>query len=228
MVLQRRYLYQQVAEAIKSYIARHHLQHGDPLPSERELCEELGVSRTSLREGLRALSMMGVVEVRSGEGMFVGRLEFRNLFSGLSVAMLGDVDDVRDLLEIRATLEVLAVGRAARRIAERELQELAETLDEMERRIRGNQSFLEEDIRFHEIILQVADSRLLGQFLGAISGWVRDIREAGLRVKGVTSQALDQHRDIWAALRDREPERAEAAMRVHMQTVRADVLGDQD
>lgn len=223
MTLRRTYLYQQVAEAIRDYIASNRLKPGDTLPSERELCESLGVSRTSLREGLRAVAMMGLVEVRTGQGMFVGDVDLRSVVEAIPTSMLDNPTDMQELTEIREVLEVLATQRAATRISDEELRPMEEAVQRMETRIRRGEPSLEEDIEFHNIIVKAANSRLLTQFLGAISDMVQFIREQGLRRKGAAAQAVDQHRAILQALRERDPKAAGEAMRVHLNTVRSDL-----
>lgn len=222
-MLRRSFLYEQVGVAIRDFIASSRLKQGDALPSERELCETLGVSRTSLREGLRALSMLGVVEVRTGQGMFVGDVDFRTFVDAIPASMLDGPEDVQALMEIRETLEVLAARRAAARCTPDVIRRLEAAVERMEEKVRTGQSSLDEDIEFHDIILHAAESRLLTQVLGAIADLIRYIRKEGLKKRGFSSQAVDQHRAIMEALRGQDPRAAAEVMRLHMEIVLRDL-----
>jgi GntR family transcriptional repressor for pyruvate dehydrogenase complex len=219
-VIRRHYLYQQVVEAIRDHIVGNGLCTGDPLPSERELCELLGVSRTSLREGVRALVNLGVVDVKNGEGMFVGQLDFRGLMGSIPHSLLKGRDDLLDLMEIRQTLEVLAATRAATRVTDADVARMEAVLAQMQVRVDAGQLSMGEDKEFHELILRAADSPLLTQFLGAISDLVRLIRADLAHAGGPAAQGMDAHREILAAIRDRDADAAGAAMRRHLELVR--------
>lgn len=222
-VAPRAYRYEQVIFTLRDYIARNDLRAGDPLPSERHLCDLLGVSRTSLREGVRALVHLGVIEVKNGEGMFVGGVDFRGLVESIPHSFYSSEDDLLELLEIRQALEVLAAIRAATRVSNETLATMETVLTRMELKIQAGEYSAEEDREFHELILDAAESPLLTQFLGSISDLVWLIRKDLHHAGGPESQGLASHRRILDALYRRDSAEAGAAMRTHLETVRSNL-----
>lgn len=213
------YTYQAVEVAIKEYIVERSLQPGDALPSERELCQILGVSRTSVREGLRSLSMMGLIDVRTGEGTFVRSIDIGKHIKELSSLLLSDHQNILDLQEVREALEVMACRRAATRITPDQLEGLARNLDAYKAALDADEDGLQQDIEFHNIIFQASDNRFLRQLADSIADLVRVIRLTGLRLMPRPYMAVEQHGLIYQALADHDPEEAARAMQVHMRQV---------
>lgn len=222
-VTPRAYRYEQVIFTLRDYIVRNGLRAGDPLPSERHLCDLLDVGRTSLREGVRALVHLGVIEVKNGEGMFVGEVDFRGVVESIPHSFYSSEDDLLELLEIRQVLEVLAATRAATRVSDGALTTMGAVLDCMELKIQAGDYSAEEDREFHELILEAAESPLLTQFLGSISDLVWLVRKDLHRAGGPESQGLASHRRIHEALSRRDSAEAGAAMRTHLETVRSNL-----
>ena len=104
--LERRPLYRQVQEAIKEYIITNRLEAGDALPPEGELATQLGISRNSVREGVKALQVLGVVDSRVGSGMFVRPFSFDPIFENLPDSLIVDLGMVEDMLEQRRVLDL--------------------------------------------------------------------------------------------------------------------------
>ncbi|MCA1723576.1 MAG: GntR family transcriptional regulator, partial [Thermomicrobia bacterium] len=106
-------IYRTAQERIKQYIVRHHLAPGDPIPTETTLAREFGISRTPLREALKALAMAGVVETRHGLGTYVGRASLAPLIDGMAFNLLQnigrDTRTLREMLQLRETLEIALV-----------------------------------------------------------------------------------------------------------------------
>src|SRR5690554_4139090 len=105
-------LYQSVQEAIQNYINENDLKPGDPLPAESELARQLQVSRNSVREAVKALESIGILETRRGSGLFVKNFSFDPVLETLPYALLTDIDELVDLLEIRCILEVSMISSA--------------------------------------------------------------------------------------------------------------------
>ncbi|MWR20551.1 GntR family transcriptional regulator, partial [Helicobacter pylori] len=104
-VFKRQPVYLRAQDAIKSYIERHRLGPGAPLPSEVALAQELGTSRASLREGIKSLEALGIVEVRRGEGLFVKAFSFDSIFNSLPYSFAVDGRSLRELTQVRGALE---------------------------------------------------------------------------------------------------------------------------
>jgi GntR family transcriptional repressor for pyruvate dehydrogenase complex len=206
-------LYDIVADQIRTYIVAAGLQEGDSLPGERELARQLGVSRTSMREGLRMLQIHGLVNVRPGRAPTVGSVNLGAALEYLCPNISTEEQELIDLCQVREALEVKAVSLAAERITETDLQKLTETVRRMEARVAEGEKPVQEDVEFHSLIFHVAQNRVLLRILEAISDLLITARERGW-VK--PAQALRQHQAILRALAARDRAKAVSAMEEHV------------
>lgn len=168
--LRRRAAFSPVEE-LKSYILGHRLRPGDPLPSETELCAEIGVSRSSIREAMRTLVSLDIVEVRHGYGSFVGQLSLAPLVSGLVFrSTLNTEGEFRTLSEVLSLRRALDLG-VAEDLAELHPSdsggELRELVQQMRERTTRGESFAEEDGRFHALLIERLDNVVLKQLVAA-------------------------------------------------------------
>ena len=138
-----------VQQAIRDYIRDNNLKSGDPLPPETHLTKQLGVSRNAIREAVKALEMTGIVEVRRGSGLFVGDFSLDPLLESLPYGLMTDLRELRELLEIRQTLETGMVARVLEHKTEAQVEQLHDTLRRMELRAKQGRTFPEEDREFH-------------------------------------------------------------------------------
>jgi DNA-binding FadR family transcriptional regulator len=145
-------LHHEIQREIKAYIIRHSLKAGDPLPSEGELARQLDASRNSVREAVKALEGLGILEVRAGAGLFVSEFSFDSILSNLPYAILFDLKQLNDLLEIRLHLEYGMVERVVELITTTQLDELREILELMEREARAGRYSPEADREFHRVL----------------------------------------------------------------------------
>jgi DNA-binding FadR family transcriptional regulator len=192
------------------------------LPIEKELCIRLGVSRGSLREGVRALSIMGVLETRQGSGTFVTALDASLLLAPMGFLVdLQRPEGVLQVHSVRRALETVAAGRAAMVATVEDLTEAARVLDDCERAIetdiRDQELILECDIRFHRLISRGSGNPVLAALIEALSSrTVRGRLWRAINDEGADFTALAEHRAILAAIRDRDPERAQVQMAAHL------------
>ena len=214
---------QTVPEAISAEILallrQKELKPGDKLPPERELAEKLGVSRPSLREALRALSIMKVVEVRQGDGTYVSALKPEELVEHLEFVFMLDDSTMLQLFEARKIVEVGNVSLAAQRISDEELAALRVCLEKSEHSVGDPEAFMLADIELHEIITRAADNPLLGRFMASIGTLSRASRQKTTHMAGVTETAVEDHRQIVTALEARDPQAAGTAMLCHLEHV---------
>ncbi len=214
---------QTVAEAISDEILnllrQKELKAGDKLPPERELADMLGVSRPSLREALRALSIMKIVEVRQGDGTYVSALKPEDLVEHLEFVFMLDDSTTLQLFEARKIVEPGNASLAAQRITDEELLALRASLEKSERSAADPEAFLQADIELHEIITRAARNPLLERFMASIRTLGRASRHKTVRMSGVTEPTVQYHRQIVAALEARDPQAAGAAMLRHLQHV---------
>ncbi|MFW6031732.1 MAG: FadR/GntR family transcriptional regulator [Myxococcota bacterium] len=155
-------LHHTVQEALKDFIVHRQLSPGDPLPAEAELARQLGVGRNSVREAVKSLETVGVIESRRGSGLFVGRFSFDPLLDALPYGLMIDSKELTDLLDVRGALEVAMVPKAIAVRSDAQIATLHEVLGEMHARAAAGASFSAEDRRFHrELFAQVGNHVLL-------------------------------------------------------------------
>jgi len=215
---------EEIADRLLNLIRDQELRPGDRLPAERELARRLGVSRPVLREALRALSLMKVVDIRQGTGTYVTSLEPRQLISHLDFAFSSDTVALAKVFEARRVVESGNVRFAAQRLSEGDLDRLAELLADLSAALDDPQRFSELDIAFHDAICAAADNFMLAQFMTIVDTLGRVSRQRTGGRREVRETAVEDHGRILGALRARDPEAAERAMRGHLDHIEAALL----
>lgn len=214
----------QVRREVVQLILERGLRPGSPLPTEAELMEALGVSRNSVREALKALQALDIVEIRHGYGTYVGQASLTPLADGLTFRALVKVRDddhaLAEILEVREVLEEGLMRRVAGSLTDAELCALEELVGRMERAAGTGTAFPELDREFHETLYRSLGNELVPQLLGAF--WHVFHRVAGAR--GWSSDpapdvTVRRHRDIVTALRARDVVRAQRAMADHFRGI---------
>ncbi|MER5751953.1 FadR/GntR family transcriptional regulator [Streptomyces sp. NPDC002088] len=207
-------------EKIKDMIVSGALRPGDRLPKESELASDLGLSRNSLREAVRALSLIRILDVRQGDGTYVTSLDPQLLLEAMSFVVDFHRDDtVLEFLSVRRILEPAATAMAALSISEQQLDAMAAQLDAL-----GAAPSVEElvacDLEFHRGIVQSAGNSVLCSLLDGLSGPTTRARIwRGLTQEDAVGRTLREHRAILAALRDRDAEAARSWATVHIASV---------
>lgn len=189
---------------------------GQRIPPERELGVQLGVGRTSLREALKALEIMGMIETRLGDGTYVcNRSEF--LSRPLLWAIMGSgSSDAGELIEARRFIESELVSLAASRATTEDVKSIGDCMDRMELHLTDPVAFQEADISFHLAVAKAAHNRILQNALHLIRNLMQQWIGRALMGQGVPDVALEQHKQIFLAIAKRNPERARAAMCTHL------------
>jgi GntR family transcriptional regulator, transcriptional repressor for pyruvate dehydrogenase complex len=190
---------------------------GDRLPKESELAAQLGLSRNSLREAVRALSQMRVLEVRQGDGTFVSSLEPGLLLEStgfISHLLLGETEI--ELYEVRRILEAAAAALAAGRIDAAEKAELGQILERM-READSVEDLVEADVAFHAVIAKAAGNAVLASLLASLSTRTMRIRLwHGRTADDALHETREEHRHIYEAILAGDPELARAAATAHI------------
>jgi DNA-binding FadR family transcriptional regulator len=150
-----------VQESIKSYILENQLRPGDGLPPETDLASRLGVSRNSVREAVKGLESLGILETRHGSGLFVGNFSIDPLLDSLPYGLLMDLKDLRDLLEIRIVLESGMIEAALEVMSEEQITDLEQLVEEMRASAEAGQPFLEQDRAFHQKLFEDLENTAL-------------------------------------------------------------------
>ncbi|XVQ10466.1 FadR/GntR family transcriptional regulator [Spirillospora sp. CA-255316] len=211
-------LYEQVVAQLREYAATAGLKRGDRLPSERELAERLGVSRASIKQAIVVLEVQGLVEIRHGGGTFLRQ----DSLSAEPVAVL--VERRRrlpDVLDAREALEIKLAELAALRRTEDDLTAIDAALETMRAEVESGRLGEEGDRRFHAAVTAAAHSGLLAEFMREIADQIAESRHESLQQPDRPARSLAQHTRIADAIRARQPDAAIAAMREHLETVRA-------
>ena len=222
--LQREPIPLQVARRIMQSIVSGELKPGESLPNERDLAASLGVARPTIREAIRALQMMRVLTVRQGGATQVSELSPEALIEPFELMCHAGALDIAALFEVRLTLEVGVARAAAARITDVELEKLCACMLEAEQSVDSPARFLEIDMALHDLILQAARNPLYSALMGAIWRLGRESRKQTTQLDEVREATVAEHRQIVAALRARDPERAGTAMYNHISGVASKFL----
>ncbi|MFS0892681.1 FadR/GntR family transcriptional regulator [Microbacterium sp. 179-I 3D3 NHS] len=211
-------------EDIKRLLLELRLRPGDAIPSEASLIEQLGVSRGSLREALKSLQSLGILETRHGSGTFVAELSFERLAAGLVFhTKLGGADDlstIAELADIREVLETALIRRVAGAIDDEQLAALDVLVERMGDRADHHQEADDLDRKFHGALYASLDRRLVNQLLEAFWLALAAARPALPQAFMTGHEAVEKHRAILDAVRSGDAEAAAAAMKDHFAPTR--------
>lgn len=225
--IKTRKIYEEIVEQIRKLVTEGKLKAGDKLPSERELAERLQVSRASVREALSALAMMGLLDVRSGEGTFMREVNLESFVAPLAWVLLKEKNTVVHLLEVRKILEVQAVELAAERADDNDLAELAEAFAIMQKETEANLLGDMADHRFHYAIAKATHNPILIRMIDTISDTMLNslhaMREA-LFQGDTPKRLLREHSGIYEAIKRRDPVAARQGMIEHLVGVEQEML----
>jgi GntR family transcriptional repressor for pyruvate dehydrogenase complex len=209
----------QAADAIKALIVSGELQPGDTLPPERELATMLGISRPSLREAIRVLSALNVVEPRHGGGTYITSLDPRQLAQPINFLLQVDQMAFRHLLEVRQVLEVGAARLAAPRITAEQLDALAELTEQAERVTGRPAQFLQLDFEIHTAIIEATGNPIYISLYQSIADLSIEGRKRTSRDPAIRQRAHEGHLAIIAALRAHDSDAAALAMHSHLEVI---------
>ncbi len=208
-----------IVDQLLSMIRERKLRSGDKLPPERELAVMMDVSRPSLREALRALSVMGVIELRHGSGIYVTALEPARLIEHLDFVFSLDNSTYLQLFETRKALEPPICALAAQRITEEEMAQLEDCLSRSRLGLTDYEAYLQADLDLHEIITKAANNPLLQRFMSSLRSLGKASRRRTATLPGIVEQTIQDHQNIIQALGKRQPEAAHLAMLIHLEHI---------
>src|SRR5918996_949939 len=209
---------EKVVAHVRQLIERGGLKPGDRLPAERELAVQIGVSRPSVRAGLRALAAMGVVQSRHGAGTFIrgGPPVLGSEPLSFLAALHGFTRD--EMFEARRVLEVGVAGLAAERATGEHLASIAEEITGMYASLEEPHAFLRHDIRFHRAVATASGNPILASLVEMVSAlFYEQRRETAARASDRDMRdAAEMHRRIYQAIRGRDAESARRLMHAHL------------
>jgi GntR family transcriptional regulator, transcriptional repressor for pyruvate dehydrogenase complex len=223
--LRRTSVSDEIANRLVASILAGKLHFGDKLPAERDMAIYFDVGRPSIREALRTLSVVGLIEVRHGEGAFVVDRHADFVAKAFSWVILLDPATTQEIIEARIAIEGSLARIAAQRRGEHELADLDRNLAEMEAAITeerlDEERFSAADLAFHLTIAEASRNMALSRTLTAIRSLLESWIKRALATKETAELAVDQHRAILVALRDADADAAEVAMREHLEAMAA-------
>ncbi len=222
-IIRRNKVYEGVARQIERLILKK-LHPGDKLPSERELAETLAVSRSSIRDAIRSLELMGMVEPRQGAGTMVREISSQSVANPLLNALKRREEMISELLDFRKILEPPLAARAATHASSDEISEMEDILGRQEQKLRDGEGTIGEDSEFHYAVAMASGNSVVLKVLDILMDLLRDTRERTLQVEGRPQKSLAGHRRILAAIKRHDAESAKAAMRRHIEDVEEMVL----
>jgi GntR family transcriptional regulator, transcriptional repressor for pyruvate dehydrogenase complex len=213
----RNKVYQAVARQLERHI-REELKPGDLLPPERQLGRMLGVSRGSVRDAIRTLELMGLLEPRQGIGTVVCDSSAK-LANPLANALLDVKKQVAELIDVRKMIEPNLAARAALHASRDELADMEDILARQEEKVRRGELAVEEDSEFHYSIALASNNSAILKVVDVLMDLLRDTRQRSLQGKHRQEKSLAGHHKILSALKQRDRAAAEAAMRQHLQEI---------
>jgi len=217
--IKRTRLYQDIVGQIQEFIQEGILKPGDKLPPERELADRLQVSRSSLREAMRALELRGVVVSRPGAGTFISTESLDTLMSIIAFSHAGTKDGLNDIFEVRHLLEPQIAALAAARATQADIQRMEEALEEQEREIGRGETGVVGDTSFHFAMARATQNWALVKVMSTISDILRQSRDQSLETPGRPQRSLASHRHILNMMQQRDVEAARSSMEHHISEV---------
>ncbi|MBX3012641.1 MAG: FadR family transcriptional regulator [Caldilineaceae bacterium] len=209
-------LYQAVQDEVKAYIIEHSLMPGDALPPETELAEQLGVSRNSVREAIKSLETLGIVEARTGAGLFVRNFSFDPLIENLAYGLMSDLKDLADMLEVRFHIEHSMIDQAVATVTDEQLQQFEAILERMRLAIEQGETYMEEDRLFHSTLWSNVRNRSVGKIVDVF--WMifsQARRHSSIPSNPDHAEIYQWHVAIVAALANQDVAAARVAMVNH-------------
>jgi GntR family transcriptional repressor for pyruvate dehydrogenase complex len=217
--VEKRRAYQDVVEQILALIKNDTLKKGDQLPTERDLTETFKVSRNTVREAIRSLESMKLVESRQGNGTYVllsgKEIEVQNL----CIALFHDQDDLREIFHVRNIIEPHIAQLAAERATKEEISELEEIVEHHECHLCSVSQTIDSDTTFHMVLAGAARNRVMSRLVHALIDLLAESRKEILQSEQRAVESLRGHKLVLDAIKAKDSVAAREAMRRHLQEI---------
>jgi DNA-binding FadR family transcriptional regulator len=212
-------LYKAVRDYIKEYILEHDLKPGDPLPPEGKLVEDLGVGRSSVREAVKSLQSLGIIDVRQGNGLFVRELNFDPMLETFLFGLQFNPHTLAELLQVRTWLEAAVIGDAVGHIQDEELAKLEKVLKTWQERVEAGEEYADLDEAFHQIIYGVIGNETLMKLFSVF--WIVFVSlESEVTHDPDPQEVLNSHRSILEAIKARDPALTRKRLTQHFDSIK--------
>ncbi|GAA0591298.1 FadR/GntR family transcriptional regulator [Virgibacillus siamensis] len=222
--VKKKRVYHAIVEQIKSGMEKEELVHGEKLPSERYLADELSVSRTSVKEAFSVLEAAGVVEIKHGSGVYLRKNTKEDLIAKMNAVIRGVTVDIVELMELRLAIERDATYYAAIRGSDQDLQAIYDALHELEIAVLQGNIAAEEDLTFHMAIARAAGNSVIEKVMYMLSDQVlaglKESRSNTLSQPNNSRTVLEEHRNIYDAIKAGDALKARESMSTHLHNVK--------
>ena len=215
---------EQVGRQIQALIEREHLIPGDQLPSERQLCESFGVSRTVIREAVKGLAQIGLVTVEIGRGTFVAQPNARQVSESLALWARAGEHPFENLIEVRRALEVEIAGLAAERAQPKDLDDLRNALEKMGCTLVNLDAYIQADNEFHQALAQATQNDLFLILQNSIVDLLQGSRVQIFHTPGAPVRGQLHHRAIYHAVESQDAASARDQMRLHLEQIKTELI----
>lgn len=219
--IQSERLYERIVDQIERLIVAGNLKVGDQLPAERELAEQFAVSRTAVREAIKALREKGLVEIRLGRGTFVTKGASGAVRHSLGL-LLKDENGFSNLVEVREILEPEIAALAATRVTEENIAAMREAVEIMDTALDNVEIFVEADLDFHLALAEATQNPVIPSLVDSIVDLLREQRKRSGNVEGGLERGQYHHKKILEAIIQHDPLASRQAMQDHLLQVRTD------
>jgi GntR family transcriptional repressor for pyruvate dehydrogenase complex len=216
--------YEEIVRQIQALVAQGQLKPGDRLMTERELAEQFGVSRVTVRQAMSVLQAMGLIESKVGNGTFARSGQVPTV-TVLASVLNPSRSSLLEQLELRRLIEPEVARLAATRATPGHLRDMARFIEAQERRLEEGRPFVEEDSAFHMAIARSAGNHLLVRMMESIHELLRESREHSLRTRAGMARSLEGHRRVIDAVRRGDASGAQRAMLRHVREVESSITG---
>ncbi len=214
--LQRDNLYSQVADRIQELIVAQSLRPGDRLPGERELAEQMGISRTVVREAIRVLSVRGLVKTKPGCGTYIRELHPRDMSASVELFFKLQQPSIRDVYQVRRMIEVEVAGLAAERAGDEDIQVIQETIDRMRCVGQDVDQFVQLDLDFHLALAAATHNDLFALLLHSVANLWQQVIRLSYQIPDAVQDALYHHQHVLDQIRQHDVSAARQAMLEHI------------
>jgi len=203
------------------------LKVGDKLPSERELAEMFKVSRVPVREALKIMEFMEVLQYIPGDGMYLKSIDLNDLLSKIDFMIETSNDIVSDLFEARQAIELKAVELAAIKRTDADLRAMEKCLEEMEEDINNGRDGIQAATNFHTEISKASKNKVIARINDLLIILTEISREKSLKRQGIAPTALVFHKQIYQMIKKHDPKGAQDIMKEHLEHTERAALADQ-
>jgi GntR family transcriptional repressor for pyruvate dehydrogenase complex len=209
----------EIVDQVRDLISSGRLGPGDRLPSERELAQTFRVGRSTVREAIRSMESLGLIEVRPGEGTFLAGPSMERGHDPLTANLYKAWSTQLKLFEVRAVLEPGLAGLAARRATSEQIGRMQEDLKTQEKRVERGEAYVKEDAAFHLLIAEATGNEILMRIVDSLMGLLEETRHTSWQRGDRPTRSLKQHRAILQAIEERNSAMAERRMHEHIRSI---------